>query len=435
MSITVLHVTEACRIAGTERSLLMLLDHTDRAEFEHIVICRGAGGLAEEVARRNVRMAVIPRFGKLDPIAVIRFVHLLTKVKPDVVHICGGRLEAIAARVMGMPVVERKNVARNEFYRPLFGYRWADLLLNRFVNASIVPAAALESYYRGRGYRRADIRVIYNGVEPAPPRTPDDLAAKRAELGLRSSDFVVAFAGRLQPVKGIDVLLRAIASLPDSVRCVIAGDGPHRAEYEILAGKLGLTDRAIFTGYRTDVREIFACADVVAVPSAAEALANTTLEAMAEGKPVVSTSAAGQDEAIEHGVTGLLASPDDAPALAAALGLLAANLAEARSMGAAGRRKAETLLSPQRMARQTESIYRDLLHRQRNERICNVADCRQKAVQEDAAPRRPDQDEQVQQHALSAAGGDVHCRGAGGERVQRRSARRLARRPVGPADS
>jgi len=376
MSITVLHVTEACRIAGTERSLLMLMDHADRAEFEHVVVCRGSEGLAEEAARRNVRTVIIPRFGRVDPIAVIRFAHLLAKLRPDVVHIYGGRLEAIAARAMGVPVVERKNVARNEFYRPLFGFRWADLLLNRFVNASIVPAAALESYYRGRGYRGADIRAIYNGVEPAPPRTPDQLADKRAELGLHDDDFVVAFAGRLQPVKGIDVLLRAISSLPVNVRCVIAGDGPRRSDYESLADELGLGSRAIFTGYRTDARDIFACADVVAVPSAAEALANTTLEAMAEGKPVVSTTAAGQDEAVEHEVTGLLVPPDDASELAAALGRLAANPAEARCMGAAGKRKAETLLSPERMARQTESVYRDLLHKQVNERICNAADCR-----------------------------------------------------------
>jgi len=376
MTITVLHVTEACRIAGTERSLLMLLDHSDRSEFEHVVVCRGRRGLAEEVARRDVRTVIIPRLGRLDPIAVVRFAKLLARVRPDIVHIHGGRLEAIAAHVMGIPVVERKNVARNEYYRPLLGFRWADLLLNRFVDASIVPAAALESYYSTRGYRRAAIRVIYNGVEAAPPRKPDQLAAKRAELGLHADDFVVAFAGRLQPVKGIDVLLRAVASLQVNVRCVIAGDGPQREEYETLADDLGLDGRAVFTGYRKDVREIFACADAVAVPSAADALANTTLEAMAEGKPVVSTTAAGQDEAVEHGVTGLMVPPDDATAFAAALGRLAADPAEARSMGAAGKRKAEALLSPERMARQTESIYRDLLHVQVNERICNAADCR-----------------------------------------------------------
>ena len=101
---------------------------------------------------------------------------------------------------------------------------------------------------------------------------------------------------------------------------------------------------------------------------------------MAEGKPVVTTGVAGQDEAIEHGVTGLIVPPQDASALAAAIGQLMDDPAQACRMGAAGKRKAESLHCPQRMVRQTEAVYREVLAIQNTERKYNAADCRQEAI-------------------------------------------------------
>ena len=105
----VLHVTEARRVAGTERSLLMLLDHCDRSMFEHAVVTRGNGSLADELARRDVMTVSIPRLGRADPIALARLVALLVKFRPHLVHIYGGRLDALIAASLGIPVVERKS--------------------------------------------------------------------------------------------------------------------------------------------------------------------------------------------------------------------------------------------------------------------------------------------------------------------------------------
>ncbi len=366
--IRILHVTEARRVAGTERSLLMLLDHGSRAQFEHGVVSRGSGSLADELARRNVATITIPRRNRADPVALVRFAAALKKLNPDVVHVYGGRLEAVIAHSMGKPVVERKNVCRNSFYRPMIGSRWADRLLNHFVDVSVCPSAAVRSHYLGRGYSPASMKVVYNGVDPAPARTPEATARKRRETGLPPDAFLVAFAGRLMPEKGVDVLLSALARLPEKICCVIMGDGPHRNTYEQQAGRLGLESRVVFTGFISDVREVFACSDAVAVPSYSEPLANVALEAMAEGRPVVATNVEGMPEAVEHGVTGLLVAPGDAAALAEALATLAESADAAMRMGREGKQRALYKLLPQRMARQTENIYIELLRARTQER-------------------------------------------------------------------
>lgn len=357
----VLHVTEARRVAGTERSLLMFLDHCDRSMFEHAVVTRGSGSLADELARRDVTTVSIPRLGRADPIALVRLAALLLKFRPNLVHIYGGRLEAVIAASLGIQVVERKNVCRNRYYRPMLNFRLVDRFLNRFVSASISPSQAVRSHYIKRNYDPATIRVIYNGAEEAPPRNRGQLARKRREIGAPAGAFLVSFAGRLMPEKGVDVLLPALARLPENVFGVIMGDGPHRASYEKQATKLGLSGRTTFTGFRSDVREVFACSDAVAVPSYSEPLANVALEAMAEGKPVVATNVEGMPEAVEHGITGFLVPPGDPAALAERLAALAADANAARQMGAEGRKRVLCKHSPQAMARQTESLYHELL--------------------------------------------------------------------------
>ena len=361
--IKVLHVTEALRMAGTERSLLMLLDNSNHAEFEHLVVLRGRGSLADELARRQAPTVMIPRLGRLDPLAPARFGRLVLAWKPHVVHLYGGRLEAVVATALGVPVVERKNVFRNSYYRPLVNTRSMDGLLNRFVDVSIAPAAAVRRYYVERGYDFETIKVIYNGVEPAPERSAGQVAQKRAELGLPIGGFIVCFAGRLAPEKGVDLLLRALVRLPVSVQCVVVGDGPRRTEYEQLAAELKLSGRVVFTGYSSDPRSIMAAADAVVLPSVTEALANVVLEGMAEGKPIVTTNVDGQPEAVLNGETGLLVPPGDSAALATAIGTLAARPADAQAMGARGKRRALQWFQPEQMARNTEQVYRELLHR------------------------------------------------------------------------
>jgi glycosyltransferase involved in cell wall biosynthesis len=152
---------------------------------------------------------------------------------------------------------------------------------------------------------------------------PGNKAAARRGLGLPLDARIVGSAGRLVPVKAHHVLIRALALLPPPVVCVIAGDGPELSNLKRLTHELGLEGRIHFLGHRDDLWEVYPAFDVFCLPSEAEGLPRTILEAQACGVPVVASAVGGIPEAV-HPRAGALVPPSDPHALAQALsGILA----------------------------------------------------------------------------------------------------------------
>src|SRR5207245_5777728 len=144
---------------------------------------------------------------------------------------------------------------------------------------------------------------------------------------------IVGFSCLLGRLKGVDVLLRAAATLP-GLLVEVAGDGPERPGLE------AIDPSATFLGWQPRLDDLLARWDVFALPSREEAFGIAALEAMAAGRPVVATRVGGLPELIEDGLTGLLVPPDDPAALAAALARLAADPALRARMGQAARERA-----------------------------------------------------------------------------------------------
>ncbi|ANT60171.1 colanic acid biosynthesis glycosyltransferase WcaL [Salipiger sp. CCB-MM3] len=176
------------------------------------------------------------------------------------------------------------------------------------------------------------LRIVHCGIDP-------ERYAPAAQSGQS-----LLFVGRLAGVKGVPVLLRALADLaprhPD-LRLRLIGDGPERGALERKAAELGLTQRVEFLGYRSqaEVAEALSAADIFVLPSFAEGVPVVLMEAMAAQLPVVTTRIAGVPELVEHGASGLLVPPGEAGALAAALDSLLSDPDARRRMGAAGRAK------------------------------------------------------------------------------------------------
>jgi len=179
----------------------------------------------------------------------------------------------------------------------------------------------------------------------------------------RSPHLLVA-VGRLEPQKGVDVLLRAmrpvVAEVPD-VRLQIAGEGGQRAELERLAADLGLGDHVAFLGQQTDVIGLMARASLFVHAARWEGFGLVLLEAMAAGTPTVATSVGGVPEVVADGETGVLVAPEDPVALASAIVALLRDPDRARAMGVAGRSRLEAEFAPERMSRETATIYERLL--------------------------------------------------------------------------
>jgi rhamnosyl/mannosyltransferase len=198
------------------------------------------------------------------------------------------------------------------------------------------------------------IRVIPFGIDPGPWR----LGAGEAE----PAEPFVLFAGRLVDYKGVDVLLHALAA--SRARAVIVGDGPRRDAWQQLAARLELGPRVRFAGEVSDeeLRQLMhACAALV-LPSVtrAEAFGYVQLEAMAAGKPVISTDvASGVSWVNQDGITGIVVPAGDAPALGKAIDQLMGDAALRARMGQAGRARVEAEFTMERLRERLRHFYEE----------------------------------------------------------------------------
>ncbi|GAA6207072.1 glycosyltransferase [Cognatishimia sp. WU-CL00825] len=176
------------------------------------------------------------------------------------------------------------------------------------------------------------LHIVHCGVDP-----------QRYDVDRVQSKNSLLFVGRLAAVKGLPILLQAIANLPDLSLTVI-GDGPDRRQLEQQARDLGLADRVSFVGYKsqTDVAGSLKQHDIFVLPSFAEGVPVVLMEAMAAGMPVVTTQIAGIPELVEHGVSGYLVPPGDHLALSETLEKLSKDPELQHKMGAAGRARVQT---------------------------------------------------------------------------------------------
>jgi glycosyltransferase involved in cell wall biosynthesis len=175
----------------------------------------------------------------------------------------------------------------------------------------ICPSEYLRRHALGWGLDPEQVVVVENATPELPPLPAREEA--RAAWGVEGP--LLAFAGRLGPAKALDVLLDALAELPD-VTLLLAGDGPERPRLEARAD-----ERARFLGARTrrEVLELFRGADASVLTSAWENFPHTVVEALAVGTPVLATAVGGVAEVVRDGENGLLVPQGDVDALAGAI--------------------------------------------------------------------------------------------------------------------
>jgi rhamnosyl/mannosyltransferase len=190
-----------------------------------------------------------------------------------------------------------------------------------------------------------------------------DEAAEVVRRRAAAKEGSVLFVGVLRPYKGVDVLLRAMARVP--AQLVVVGRGPNRLDLTSLAARLGVTNRVTFLGQVSDSERrilLHAC-DVFVLPSIdrREAFGLAQLEAMACGKPVISSDLPGVRFVNLNQVTGLIVPPGDSEALAAALQRLLGDERLRATLGNAARKRAELEFSAERMVRRVQQVYEEVL--------------------------------------------------------------------------
>ncbi|MBI9091605.1 MAG: glycosyltransferase family 4 protein [Desulfobacterium sp.] len=186
---------------------------------------------------------------------------------------------------------------------------WVYLMLERrqmgrqqLVPVSHVIRADIEKHYPGAGA----MHVVSPGIDPdmfSPTFVAEKRETVRQKEGLRPDELVVLFVGSEFRRKGLDLTIPAIG---EGMRLLIAGRGEHLAHYKRLAETSGNSDRVTFLGLQKDVLPWYAAADVVVLPSVAEAFGMTVLEGMACGLPVIAGENAGAAALIDHGQNGFV---------------------------------------------------------------------------------------------------------------------------------
>lgn len=354
-------------MGGGQHHLLWLAERLEKKRFTVSVICEGKGYLVDELERRGISVHALSMSNRLSVGTLVHCVKLLRSIRPDILHTHGGtagfvgRFSALFVPVKGIVHtyhgIHYLHEGQNVFKRLR---RLADrILLSR---TDRVICVAETDYQRGLmcGVVPSEkSTVIRNGIDVKKFATAS--AGRKPRTG---SLRIIGTIGRLHEQKGHRYFLAAAAKIrqrfPGALFRII-GDGDLREELNMRISELGLGDCVQLLGLRTDIPELLASMDIFALPSLWEGLPLVLLEAMAAGIPIASTNVDGVSEIIRHERDGLLVSPKDPDALAAAICRLMEDTQYAADLAKSAHERVRQEFDIERMVRSTESVYENVL--------------------------------------------------------------------------
>jgi glycosyltransferase involved in cell wall biosynthesis len=238
--------------------------------------------------------------------------------------------------------------------------RTANRVLAHAPREVVTVSAELKQHLVAEGFPTGKVSVIYNGIDVGDVPGGDARRQMRQRLNIPDDAVVVGTVARLDPVKDLHTLIRAVCQSGRQPQTplvlLVIGDGSERASLEASAHEAGAGSLVRFVGHREDARDLLAACDVYANSSISEGISLTILEAMAAGLPVVATSVGGTPEIVDT-TCGRLVPARDAQALAEALTALAADPALRRLLGRQARARVEERFTLDRMVREYRDTY------------------------------------------------------------------------------
>jgi glycosyltransferase involved in cell wall biosynthesis len=341
----------------------------DRRRFSVEVAALRGGQVAHRLRQAGVKVHLLEMRGKWDLVKLWKLGGILRPGKFDLLHthLFHGDFAGRPARALaGIPhLVHTVHVAEGRF-RP-WQFAYARMLSGQADRIVCVSGAVRDFHQKRSGIPRGKYTVIPNGIDPDAYRRDVRVREKlRSRWGVGPDETLLAFVGRLDRQKGIDVLLGALSHLASRgtpAKIVMAGDGPlgEMVSNFVAYGEGGRDCRAL--GFVEDVTSVFSAADLAVMPSRYEGFPLTALEAMACELPVVGTAVAGVTEAVRDGATGLLVPSEDSICLAEAVMSLAGDAALRTQMGLAARRRVEASFQIGTNIRRHEELYQQVCGR------------------------------------------------------------------------
>ena len=352
-------------VGGVETHVLDLAHGLKRLGYSPLVVSFG-GKLVDTLERFGIDHLKLPVHSKSPPVifnmaAKIR--RIIRGSRIEMVH-AHSRVPAwicyIGLRNLGIPFI----TTAHSTYGVHIGSRvmvWSDLTI-------AVSGYVREHMIKNFGASPEKVSIVYNGVALTDEAYAEAIRSGteyRREWGVGDGAPVVGMVASLTPRKGYMYFLQAaqrvLKEFPSALFLAVGG-GAQKDELESLRDQLNIPrERFRFLGVRTDVRALLSAMDIFALSSTSEGLPYVILEAMAMGKPIVSSDVGGTPEAITHNVQGILVKPGSIEELTDALLLLLSQPEERERMGAAARKKVKETFSVDKMVEETEKIYRKVL--------------------------------------------------------------------------
>ena len=349
----VLHVCdhlgwEGSRMHGVKRLFAWMIPRFDPSRFEVSLVSLRKKDLSEETLEALGIDITYLHKSKFDPASLPALLKVIDRKQIDVLHLHGygattfGRL---AAAMRGIPAIlhEHANLTDTPWFQKI-----ADRALERYTDIAIaVSRSTADFVVRARLVRPEKVKVVYLGApldEFSRPRTPEDIAAIRGQLGAAPGDFAIGTVTRLHDSKGNSYLVDAARMVIDrrpQAKFFLVGEGPLRESLEAQARELGLGDRFVFVGFAKDVAAVLNAFDLSVFPSLWEGTPLTVFETLAVGKPIVATDADGLLDVLRDGRDARIVPRRDAAALADAMVALIDSPAERARLAAAAQTTAQ----------------------------------------------------------------------------------------------
>lgn len=341
----ILHIIHGLTVGGAEVDLL----HKSIAlvqDYDYtITICclMRRGELADRAEKAGIRVRGPLMHHRYDVLASSTLRQLLRLQPWSLVHthifaanLVGGTVLATLRSKQRPPLIasEHAMVERWGWFVPLY-YRWLQLL----AVAILVPSQSAADGYIKRGVREQHIRVMPNALDMARfERVDADRTFRRlrSQLGIPQEAYVIGTVCRLEKIKGIQLLIKAIQKLP--VYLIIVGDGPERASLSALASELEISETIRFLGTRSDVPDLLNTFDLFVLPSYSESFGIVVAEALLTATPVVATRTGGIPDVTGEGQYAYLIPPGDEESLTSAISWMMEHPEEARKQALDGKR-------------------------------------------------------------------------------------------------
>jgi len=374
MKIKIMHILHSLQIGGLENGVVNIVNLLSREKFEHIICCvKSSGPMADKIIFKDIQIYELHKNGK-DYFMPLRLMKLIRLVKPDLVHT---RNWAAIDGVIGARLAGVKNIIHSEHGREVTDPSGRNKLrktvrkiLSPYVSIFVVVSAELRNWLIDDvGIPESKIIQIINGVDIEKYSIPDDKKFSKSQLGFDPDSFMIGTVGRLDPVKDYQTLIRAFTLLANvsvntimtnKIKLLIIGFGPEEQKLKTLAEEYKIIDKIFFLGKRFDIPRLLHSMDVFVLPSVAEGISNTVLEAMASGLPVIATKIGGNVELVEHSQTGFLFTPGNYKELADMLVIYLRNSSLLREHGSMGRLRIKEKFSLTTMIQKYEELYSSL---------------------------------------------------------------------------